>query len=157
MYHLHHLLRDQLTHIRYNIVKFCCPGNKLAANFSLIVQSKATCQMTVYQFAAHKVNKGDKISTNIKGMKFHTKFNFEYTQTCSFRGNLPAKSIPVHITAIGKGGKKGAIFHSQLKLLSSVCKHVHSKAIYLLSVHQFTAQQVGKEGTIFHSSHKILS
>ena len=79
-------------------------------------------------------------------MKFHTKFNFEYTQTCSFRGNLPAKSIPVHITAIGKGGKKGAIFHSQLKLLSSVCKHVHSKAIYLLSVHQFTARQVGKGG-----------
>ena len=35
-------------------------------------------------------------------------------------------------------------------------KHVHSKATYLLRMHQFIAQQVGK-GTNFHSSHKILS
>jgi len=53
---------------------------------------------------------------------------------------------------VGKGGKEGTNFHSSHKILSWVCKHVHSKATYHLRVHKFTAQQVGKggkEGTNF--------
>ena len=55
--------------------------------------------------------------------------------------------------------KKKQIFTHHTKVLSKVCKHVHSKETYPLRVHQFIAQQVGKGGdggkqkSKFHSPH----
>jgi len=55
------------------------------------VHSKVTYGLRVYQFTtASKCRKNG----------FHSTQN-EYVQTCSFKGNLPAKSVPVHNTASG--------------------------------------------------------
>ena len=58
------------------------------------VHSKVTYSLRVRPFTTQQVGKGGKRN------EFNSTQN-EYTQTCSFKGNLPAKSVPVHNTASG--------------------------------------------------------
>jgi len=89
--------------------------------FSLITQNpilsmqnvhlKATYQLRVHQFTAQQVGKGGKEGTIFSLI---TQNPILSMHTCSFKGNLPAESAPVHSTERVKEVKEGMNFHSSL-------------------------------------------
>ena len=58
----------------------------------------ATYKLRVHQVTTQQVGKGGK---RRNGFPLNTKSNLEYAQISSFKGNLPAKSAPVHNIASG--------------------------------------------------------
>jgi len=79
-----------------------------------------------------------------QGITHHTKFNPNYIQMCSFKGNLPSESTSAQYS---KWKRKIVIvidtYHTNSIL--RMHKHVHLKVTYPLRVHQFTVQQVGEK------------
>jgi len=60
------------------------------------VYSMATYKLRVHQVTTQQVGKGGKRRNRFP---LNTKSNLEYAQTCSFKGNSPPESAPVHNTA----------------------------------------------------------
>ena len=91
------------------------------------VHSKATYPLRVHQFTTQQVSEGGKRRNNFSLIT--QKFNHEYAQTHSFKGNLPANSVPVHNTASGQRRERRNKFSlSTQNPIMSMYKYVHSKA-----------------------------
>lgn len=102
---------------------------------------KATYRLRMHKFTFTASGERSKIIIVINQViTHHKKYNPEYAQTCSFKGNLQSETAPVHSMASGKR-KKNVIITDQVTThytkFNPKYKNVYSKATYWLRMHQF--------------------